>query len=198
MGKKTNGYNYLSRLNLREKAISDSLSVDKIPNFVFIIIAKPKFVKKLTVIMTSKFILFFILTLTTCFSQNITDPLPTAEKELNECIKANSKEELNCRKEYYHELQFWETEVFNAVLEIVYGNRTEEERAAFEKKQAEWKETTYYYFAKTMKEFQVKHPGKFVWDNDSALKLDARIFYQKNAKYYTDRISYLLSLVKKK
>ena len=49
-----------------------------------------------------------------------------------------------------------------------------------------------------MKEFQVKHPGKFVWDNDSALKLDARIFYQKNAKYYTDRISYLLSLVKKK
>lgn len=148
--------------------------------------------------MTSKFILFLILLISTSYGQNITDPLPEAEKELNACIKANSQEELNCRKEYYHELQFWETEVFNAVSEIVYRNKTEEERAAFEKKQAEWKETTYYYFAKTMKEFQTKHPGKFVWDNDPALKTDARLFYKKNAKYYTDRISYLLGLVKKK
>ncbi|BFM45135.1 hypothetical protein CFS9_37760 [Flavobacterium sp. CFS9] len=147
--------------------------------------------------MTSKFVLFFILTLSTCFGQSITDPLPTAEKGLNECIKANSKGELNCRKEYYHELQFWETEVFNAVSEIIKRNKTEEERAAFEKEQVEWKETTYYYFAKTMKEFQFKHRGKFVWDNDPGLKSDARLFYQKNAKYYTDRISYLLSLVQK-
>lgn len=83
--------------------------------------------------MTSKFILFFILSLSTCFGQNITDPLTTVEKELNECIKANSQEELNCRKEYYHELQFWETEVFNAVSELVFGNKTEEEKTAFEK-----------------------------------------------------------------
>ncbi|PIF33143.1 hypothetical protein CLU81_3719 [Flavobacterium sp. 9] len=148
--------------------------------------------------MTIRFILFFVLLLPSCYAQNITDPLPTLEKEVNQCIKENSAEELNCRKEYYHELQFWETEVFNTVLEIAFENKTEDEKNVFIKKQTEWKDSTYWYVAKTMKEFKDKHPGKFVWDKGAELLPDARIFYQKNAKFYTDRISYLLSLVKKK
>ncbi|MNQ72938.1 hypothetical protein D3C85_876550 [compost metagenome] len=148
--------------------------------------------------MISKFILFFILTFTSSFGQNVTNPLITLEKEVNQCIKENSEEELNCRKEYYHELQFWETEVFNAVFEMISKNKTEDEKIVFIEKQTAWKESTYLYLAQTMKEFQNKHPNKFVWDKDPKLKADARTFYQKNAKYYIDRISYLLSLVESK
>lgn len=148
--------------------------------------------------MISKFILFFILTFTSSFGQNVTNPLITLEKEVNQCIKENSKEELNCRKEYYHELQYWETEVFDAVFEMISKNKTEDEKTAFIEKQTAWKESTYWYFAQTMKEFQNKHPNKFVWDKDPKLKNDARTFYQKNAQYYIDRISYLLSLVESK
>lgn len=142
-----------------------------------------------------KFILFLILTSTCSFGQNVTNPLITLENELNQCIKENSKEELNCHKEYYHELQFWETEVFEAVFEMISKHKTEAEKTAFREKQIAWKESTYWYFAMTMKEFQNKHPNKFVWDKDPKLKADVKTFYQKNAKYYIDRISHLLSLV---
>ena len=143
----------------------------------------------------SKCILFFILLFTSSFGQNITNPLITLENEVNQCIKEYSDEELDCYKEYYHELQFWEAEIFDAVFLMISKNSTEEEKKAFTEKQTAWKESTYWYFAQTMKEFQIKHPNKFVWDKDPKLKADARKFYQKNTKYYIDRISYLLSLV---
>ncbi|OYU81710.1 MAG: hypothetical protein CFE23_02160 [Flavobacterium sp. BFFFF1] len=143
----------------------------------------------------SKFILLFILTVSSAFGQNVTNPLPALEKEVIQCIKENSNEEVNCYKEYYQELQFWETEVFDAVFEMLSKDKTEDEKTAFTAKQTAWKESTYWFFTKTMKEFQKKHPNKFVWDKDPKLKADAIVFYQKNTKYYIDRISYLLSLV---
>lgn len=146
----------------------------------------------------SKFILFFILIFASSFGQNITNPLISLEKEVNQCIKENSEEELDCYREYYRELQFWATEVFNAVFEIVSKNKTESEKKTFKQEQISWKESTYWYYAKTMEEFQNKHPDKFVWDKDFKLKADAKTFYLKNTKYYTDRISYLLSLVENK
>jgi len=48
-----------------------------------------------------------------------------------------------------------------------------------------------------MKEFQQKHPRKYVWDIETVLINDIRIFYIKTAQYFVDRMGYLLNLVKK-
>lgn len=150
--------------------------------------------------MIARIILLFLLPLTTCIGQELNvkynDTLVMFNKDLNQCIKEHSDEEMNCRKEYYHALKYLETQVYFAVLKVL--NKNGEEKDNFAKKEGEWTDSSYWYFTKTHKEFQAKHPKSFVWDKNPELKPEIRVFYKKNCQYFIDRINYLLNLVKDK
>ena len=150
--------------------------------------------------MNLKIMLLLIFPIASCLAQEINvryqDSLVLLEKDLVKCIKEHSDHELDCRKEYYHALQYYEKEVYYAVSEIRDKTNTKAQTDEFIKAEVKWKDSSYWYLAKMMKEFQKTHPGKFVWTKGPGIKDDARVFYQKNAQYFKDRINYLLSLVK--
>ncbi|WP_337965471.1 hypothetical protein [uncultured Flavobacterium sp.] len=150
--------------------------------------------------MNAKIIVLLLFPLWGCFAQKLnirySDTLVKYEKVLTQCIKEHNDHELDCRKEYYHALQDYESDVFYAVRKVKEKTKTAAEIEAMNVAEGEWKRSSYWYIAKLMKEFKDKHPGKFVWDTDADLKADIRIFYIKTAQYFTDRMNYLLSLIK--
>jgi hypothetical protein len=150
--------------------------------------------------MNSKIIVLLLFSVISCFGQDLnirySDTLSMFEKELTQCIKDHNDHELDCRKEYYHVLQDYESDVFFAVIKVKRKTKTAAEIDVMQRAEGEWKRSSYWYIAKLMAEFKQKHPGKFVWDTDANLKDDTRIFYIKTAQYFTDRMNYLLSLVK--
>jgi len=146
--------------------------------------------------------MFLLFPILNCFSQDLNvryrDTLAMFEKDLQKCIKEYADHELDCRKEYYHVLQDYQADVYFAVTKVLGKNITPEKMTEIELAEGEWKRSSYWYISKLMKEFQQKHPGKFVWDTDAVLTNDRRVFFTKTAQYFIDRIDYLLNLVKSK
>ncbi|WP_166924959.1 hypothetical protein [Flavobacterium poyangense] len=150
--------------------------------------------------MYTKTIMLFLFPLTSCLAQDLNfrykDTLALFEKDLIQCIKEQSDHENDCRKQYYHVLQDYETDVYYHISNKIKKNKTSVQKEAMDLAEGEWKKSSYWYIAKLMKEFKEKHPGKNVWDADPKLKPDIKLFYIKTAAFFTDRINYLLNLVK--
>ncbi|WP_152560980.1 hypothetical protein [Flavobacterium sp. ASV13] len=150
--------------------------------------------------MNFKILIFLLFPILNCFSQDLnirySDTLAMFKNDLQQCIKEHPDHELDCRKEYYHVLQDYQADVFFAVRKVLEKSNTPAKMKEMDLTEGEWKRSSYWYIAKLMKEFQQKHPGKFVWDKEKNLVDDQRIFYIKTAQYFIDRMNVLLGLVK--
>jgi hypothetical protein len=147
--------------------------------------------------MISKSIFFLIFPFITCLEQDINlkynDTLAILDKELAKCINDNKGKEVDCHKEYFHFLQDMVLDVHIAVDQIDGKNNTD----SMTKEHVLWKDSSYWYYSKTHKEFKTKHPHESVLQPTLNAKADAILMLKKNATYVKQRIIYLLSLVKK-
>lgn len=93
--------------------------------------------------MNSKIIVLLLFPIISCFAQDLnirySDTLSMFEKELTQCIKDHNDHELDCRKEYYHVLQDYESDVFFAVIKVKRKTKTEAEIDVMQRAEGEWK-----------------------------------------------------------